>query len=88
MTRARADALVAALVARFGGEAEAEQVNQNGRYRFAIVSPQFNSMPHLRRQDEAWKVVDEVLSREETLDVSLILTYAPGDLAQAAEGVA
>lgn len=80
MTRAKADALVAALKGRFGGEAEAEQVNPNGRYRFAIVSPQFEAVPHLRRQDEAWKVVDEVLSREETLDVSLVLTYAPDEM--------
>jgi hypothetical protein len=37
-------------------------------------------MPHLRRQDQAWKVVDRVLPREATLDVSLILTYDPADL--------
>ena len=80
MTPDRADALVAALVSRFGGEAEAEQVAADGRYRFAIVSPRFESMPHLRRQDDVWKVVDEVLTREETLDVSLVLTMAPDEL--------
>jgi len=80
MTRAKADALVAALAARFGGEAEAEQVNPSGRYRFAVVSPRFETVPHLKRQDEAWKVVDEVLTREETLDVSLVLTYAPAEI--------
>jgi hypothetical protein len=80
MTRAKADELVSALVTRFGGEGEAEQVHQDGRYRFTIVSPRFDSMAHLRRQDEVWKVVDQVLSREETLDVSLVLTVAPDEL--------
>ncbi len=82
MTRERADVLAEALRGRFGGEVDVEPVNGAGRYRFAVVSPRFDGVPHLRRQDEAWEVVDATLSREETLDISLILTIAPSDYPQ------
>jgi len=68
---------------RFGAKVDAEQVSP-GRFRLAVVSPQFAQWTPLHRQDEVWKVVDEVVSREQTLDITLILTYAPGELAPAA----
>jgi acid stress-induced BolA-like protein IbaG/YrbA len=79
MTSERAAALAAELRNRFGGEVEAEAVNGSGRFRFIVVSDRFDRMPHLQRQDAVWEVVDTVLSREETLDVSLVLTLAPTD---------
>src|SRR2546428_727577 len=73
----QAKSLVKALTKHFGGKAEYEPVNNQGRYRFAITSKQFDDMTHLQRQDAVWKVVDETLPREATLDVSIILAFAP-----------
>ncbi len=80
MTRESADRLVAALRNAFDAEVDVEAVNSAGRYRFGIVSPKFEGMPHLDRQDAAWDVVDDTLSRSDVLDVSMILAYAPSDL--------
>jgi hypothetical protein len=41
------------------------------------MSRKFDDMPQLRRQDEIWEVVDETLPREATLDISIILAFAP-----------
>ena len=81
MTDEQAKALVRALKKQFGGKAEYEAINGRGTYRFAIVSKRFNTMRQLQRQDEVWKVVDQVLPREATLDITTILAYAPADLA-------
>jgi hypothetical protein len=80
MTDSEAKSLAEALKEEFGGETEFEAVNSKGRYRFAITSDRFNAMSHLNRQDEIWKVVDRVLSREAILDVSMILAFAPADM--------
>jgi acid stress-induced BolA-like protein IbaG/YrbA len=83
MTQEDADRLAAALRARFRAELDVERVGDHMRYRFAVVSPDFAQMPQLQRQDAVWGVVDATLPREATLDVSLILTFAPGELAEA-----
>jgi stress-induced morphogen len=80
MNQAEVDALVQAFRNRFGPQVEAEAVNGHGRYRFAVVSPQFASMTHLQRQDALWEVVDATLPRPVTLDISLILAFAPNEL--------
>ena len=46
-------------------------------------------MSHLSRQDKVWEVVEKAvaaseLPRETSLDVSLILAYAPSELKQPA----
>ncbi len=84
MTRQDVDKLTDALKQRFEATVEVEQVGPNGRFRFAVVSPQFRDMPQLDRQDAIWSVVDEALPREATLDVSLILAYAPEELEKTA----
>ena len=81
MTNNEAKQLAQALKKQFGGKVEYEPVNTLGRYRFAITSKNFDGIPHLQRQDAIWKVVDQVLARESTLDVSMILAFAPADLA-------
>lgn len=81
MTKNQANLLAKALKKQFGGKTEFEPVNTEGRYRFAITSRQFNAMPQLKRQDEVWKIVDQVLPREASLDISTILAFAPADLA-------
>ena len=80
MTKTQANTLVRALVKRFGGKAEFEPINGRGRYRFAITSKRFSKVPQLKRQDQVWEVVDEVLPRDAILDVSLILAFDPADL--------
>src|SRR5438128_398333 len=81
MTQAQADMLSSALQSRFAGSVEKEPINGFGRYRFALTSDHFAGMPQLQRQDEIWKVVDETLSRDAILDISLILAFAPSELA-------
>jgi len=78
MTHEQADELLTALESRFGGDVEAEEVSP-GRYRIIIETPTFTNMPHLTRQDRLWEVVDEVLPRENTLDITLIIAFAPGE---------
>jgi acid stress-induced BolA-like protein IbaG/YrbA len=80
MTSTQVKALSSALRKKFAGKVQAERINGRGRYRFAVVSPRFNRMAHLKRQDAIWKVVDAILPREAILDISLILAYAPKEL--------
>ena len=79
MTHQESEVLAEGLRRRFGAEVEAEQVAA-GRFRFTVVSPKFVDVPQLRRQDEAWEVVDAAITRELALDISLILTYSPDEL--------
>lgn len=82
MIARQANKLKAALAEAFEAEVEAEKIAP-GRYRFSIISPQFDQMPQLKRQDAAWKVVDRMLTTEASIDISLILTYAPHELERA-----
>jgi stress-induced morphogen len=85
MTPAEVKKLKSALKKHFGAiRVDAECVNAKGRYRFAIVAPQFDGKPQLERQDAIWTVVDQVLPRESTIDISLILAFAPDELETAA----
>jgi len=83
MTREDCERLAEALRVKFGGTVEYEPVNDAGRYRFAVVSPRFENMAHLERQDAIWPIVDQTLDRAATIDVSLILAYAPTELTAA-----
>jgi hypothetical protein len=40
-------------------------------------------MTHLERQDALWQLADKTLPRDVTMDVSLILAFAPEELAAA-----
>lgn len=81
MTQDELDGLVAAIKAAFSAEVEIEQVDPKGRYRLGVVSASFEGMTQLQRQDAIWDLVDTKLSREASLDVSLILAYTPSELA-------
>ncbi len=84
MTKAQISALTQAIRKRFAAaKVEAEAVNGHGRYRIAVISPQFKKMTQLERQDALWAIVDKTLPREATLDISLILAFAPTELATA-----
>jgi hypothetical protein len=81
MTKTQAHTLVQALKKEFHGQVEAEPINGHGRYRFAVTSKHFEKMPQLRRQDAIWDIVDRTLPPEAALDISIILAFAPADLA-------
>ena len=81
MTLQEAENLAKILRKKFQAEVDFEKVNDKGRYRFAVVSEQFRGVPHLTRQDQIWKVVDEAISREATMGISLILAFDPSDIA-------
>ena len=85
MTKSQVEDLSRALKKQFHAKVEFEPVNNNGRYRFAVSSKDFAQMTQLQRQDAIWKVVDETLPREATLGISLILAFAPAELATAAK---
>ncbi len=82
MTPQDAERVVNALRDGLRAEVESEMINGRGRYRFSVVSPMFENVPHTQRQDRVWAAVDQVLRRDDTLDISLILAYAPSELAE------
>lgn len=50
------------------------------RYRLAIVSKSFERMTHLKRQDFIWEIINRVLVREQSMAVSMVLAFSPGEL--------
>lgn len=80
MTEAQVQTLRQAFEKRFHAQVDVEPINGRGRYRFAVVSPQFEEMTHLQRQDALWEAADAALPREATMDISLILAFAPNEL--------
>ena len=81
MTQQDANAIAQLLEKEFAGRVELEDVG-GGRYRFAIVSERFAAMSQLQRQDIAWSAVDGAISRDKSLDISLIVTLAPDEVEQ------
>jgi acid stress-induced BolA-like protein IbaG/YrbA len=81
MTKDQAKALADAMKKEFDGDAQYELVNSPGRYRFVITSKRFETMTQLQRQDEVWAVADRTLARDAIMDISIILAFAPADLA-------
>jgi hypothetical protein len=79
MTEEEAKLLVDRIRDRFAGEVEAEEVAP-GRFRFTVVSSQFVDVSPFRRVDQVWEIVDTTLSREATVDISMILPYSPDEL--------
>lgn len=73
--------LTSALRKEFGGKIRHEKIGSGGRCRFEVISSNFSKMSQLGRQDAVWKVVDDAIPRAASLDISLILTYSPGELA-------
>ena len=59
---------------------EIEPLESPNRFSIIVISPEFVGVPDLQRQDLAWKIVDEVCSREETMMVSAIWALAPGEI--------
>jgi acid stress-induced BolA-like protein IbaG/YrbA len=84
MTPQQADQLALAMKQAFGAEVHVEAVNGAGRFRFSVVSDHFRGMPHLRRQDALWAVVDATVPKDVSIDISLIMAFAPDEAVSAA----
>jgi stress-induced morphogen len=82
MTEVDRDRLVSAFQRELLAQVEVHAVNGAGRYRFALVSDKFVGLSQLARQDAAWRVVDKTLSEDAALDVSLLLAFAPEEVAE------
>ena len=78
MTDQDADRLAEALESELTGSARYERTAP-GRYHFEVTTPAFEATPMRVRQERVWKVVDDVLDREVSTGITLIVTYAPGD---------
>ena len=74
MTVERAGELTKALAERFTAHVEPEEVAP-GRFRFEVFSRHFGDLSHLERGDQAYEIVDRVLGREDSEDITLILLY-------------
>ena len=61
---------------------EFESVPRTKLHRFVVLAKGFEGMGHTERQDLVWRIADRVLSKDEQLCISMILTmtsdeYAP-----------
>ena len=90
MTQEKAAQLAAAFRQQFGGEVEAHPGDdgEKGRFDFSVVSSGFIGMSNLQRQDAVWETIERTLSREETLDVGMVWTFAPGEVDEWIRGLA
>ncbi|HVS69733.1 MAG TPA: hypothetical protein VHQ47_00590 [Phycisphaerae bacterium] len=52
-------------------------VPQTKLYRLGVYAPQFAAMKHSERQSLVWRIVEKVLSPEEQMRISMILTLTP-----------
>jgi hypothetical protein len=55
-----------------------EQIRRD-RYRFIVVSGQFNDLGHPERQRIVWDVADATMGKKDLLNIGMILTLARGD---------
>jgi hypothetical protein len=58
----------------FPAKIDAEAVPHTPRYRFFVESRAFDKLPHSERQAMVWQIAQRVLSPEDQLRVSMILT--------------
>lgn len=78
-------AYVDKLVAAFKHElpdadVEYEQVRRD-RYRFIVISRQFDGMGHPERQELVWQLTERTLNAQELLKVTMILTIGEQEMA-------
>jgi acid stress-induced BolA-like protein IbaG/YrbA len=59
---------------------DAQRVGRTNRYRLVVVSPRFNRMDQLKRQDLVWNIAESSLSPEELLRTSMIVSLAPEEV--------
>lgn len=67
------------LLTAFGGTVSVERTGTGRRCGFTILSEAFSGIDHSERQERIWKVVDETLTKRESLEISVIVAFAPDD---------
>ena len=78
------DRLVMALVEglKAGGIAAkvyVEPVPSTKLHRLTVLAPKFAALRPSERQDLVWRIVDDILDREDQLKISMILTLTPDE---------
>ena len=81
MTNERAALLARSFAERFKAHVEPDEVAP-GRFGFEVFSKHFGDVSRWTRQDQAWEVVDRVLTREEAEDITLVVLYGPEDVSE------
>lgn len=78
-------AVTKALVDRYpGADVSHEQIRRD-RYRFIIISEQFNSLGHPERQRAVWDLVEQTVAKEDLLKVGMIITISAEEAAMSSE---
>ena len=79
MTEQTARRVADELRKRFTALVEIDEVRP-GRFRFEVLSKHYGTASLLDRQDQAWEVVNKLLTRDEEMDVSIIHMLGPEDV--------
>jgi hypothetical protein len=61
-------------------EVDVEASDEARSFTVWVTSPRFSSLTHLQRQDLLWAIVDETCDREESMLITLIMAFAPGEI--------
>jgi hypothetical protein len=75
------------LQTELAAEVDVEPLDGPSRFLLTVFSEQFRNLSHLERQDRVWAIVDATCGREDSLMISMILTYAPGEIEAFVEGL-
>lgn len=59
---------------------ESERIPTTRLYRIIVLAEKFKSMPHSDRQSLVWRIAESVLSVDEQLLISSILTLEPAEI--------
>jgi hypothetical protein len=58
-----------------------EAVPTTRLYRVMVQAPKFKALKHSERQNLVWRIAEQVLSPEEQLRISMIVTLTPSEAA-------
>lgn len=60
---------------------QVEPVRTTKLFRLLVLAPQFAALKHSERQDLVWRIAERVLSPEQQLQISMILTMTDKEAA-------
>lgn len=58
---------------------ESEPIPGTKLHRVLVLAPKFKSLKPSERQDLVWRIADQVLTQEEQLRISMMLTMTPDE---------
>lgn len=74
------EALVSELKTRgIDAKVDTQKVPTTKLHRVWVLAPKFGKLKHTERQDLDWRIADTVLTPEEQLNISMILTLTPDE---------